>query len=138
MFDADSCRVGKPEPKATETPVGSKPVANGCADAFGFAIPAATPDGLFRGCSGALRIHPRAFAIIARIKPVLHPFPHIAAHIIDAESIRLFLSNWMWSAIGIVMVPGQNINVVTSTELLLFTTAATGVFPFSLAGETEL
>src|SRR5262249_31361953 len=44
--------------------------------------------------------------IVVAFIAVLHPFPNIAVHIVEAESIGLFLANGMWLAAGVRVAPG--------------------------------
>src|SRR5947207_278375 len=74
---------------------------------------------------GTPRIHRRTLRVIIRRVPILHPFTDVAAHVVKAPRIWLFLSGRMRLLRGVVLIPGRCIGHRFRAGLPDFT----GVFP---------
>src|SRR5262249_35065022 len=68
-------------------------------------VPTAAPIHPERAGCRACRIHDRPTRIDAM--PVLHPFPDIAMHVIEAPGIRLLLPHRMGLLPGVAVMPGM-------------------------------
>ena len=71
--------------------------------------------------------------------PILTPFPHITAHIIDAQAVWRLGCNIVGFTTTVIIIPCHIADIIASS---IFGTAATpttgGIFPLSLGGQTEV
>ena len=61
--------------------------AGGAAAIGGKHAPAAAAHGSQRAALGTVRIVGRAFEVVVLLEPVLHPFLHVAVHVVEAPRV---------------------------------------------------
>ncbi len=70
-------------------------------------------------------------------EPIVAPFQHIAAHVVEAKFVASFRADGTSAAARVGLVPSYFIEIVTSCKLvpLAFAAAASCVFPFCFGGQ---
>ena len=78
------------------------------------------------------------FATVCSV-PVVAPFFHVAAHVVDAEFVGQLGCHRAWLSIGIVFVPSHIVYVVSAAIQASYTFVATfgSIFPLGLGRQTE-
>ena len=99
--------------------------------------PTAAPVHTDRAGSRAGRVGLRCGWIIS--KPIMTPFPHVAAHVIKPQFVGLLLANRMRLAATIRTIPRHLVYIVAATVFVTFALLATpgGIFPLRLRRQAE-
>src|SRR5437762_909327 len=73
-------------------------------------------------------------------KTVLTPFPHVAAHVVNAKLIWPFPSDFMRLIAAVTFVPRNRVDVIAAAEVKIIGpmySASRGVFPFGFGRESK-
>lgn len=134
--------------------VGMVPVADVAVVAIGHAAhvvadaaTATTQHAAFHARVGAGRIHSgRVLVVIAAI-PVVAPFPHVAAHVVEPQLVGCLGGHVLRAITGValaiavagVVIPGHVVEVVAAGELVALALVATSgrKLPLGLGGQAE-
>ena len=131
-------RESKTEPEEAGRERGRAVTPEGHATVPRAVVPTAPTEHAVRARRGTRGIRLSGAAVGAA--PVLTPFKHIAAHVVETEFIRLLCGNGMFLIAAIVLVPRYVCERVAAAVVVTFTSlAATGcIFPLGLCGQAEL
>ena len=93
-------------------------------------------------CAVAIHLHPISSTNSAGgacLVLVPAPFPHIAAHIMDAEFVRLFLSYGVGFAVRVYLMPVHIVGIVDAAEFeaLAQRPSSSRPFPLHFCGQTK-